>query len=136
MAITDQQIAASLRRIEAVLGAAVGSRELKTIVDHSFEPQEISHKTITGYKKLIVNVYALVARAEELTEAKPSKPASKSAALTLSVRMPLPGGASYQVAVGTITKAGVTSIDLDLCPNAFDLVIEVDGDAEYAVFGI
>lgn len=138
MASPETQMAGSLRRIEAIAQAAAGVREVKQVAGRTTGDQTINHETVAGYKKLIISVYKLTIKPEEPAtgDAKPAPKAGK-ATLSIAVKIPLPGGEDvYQLTNATIIKSGVTDLDLEICPNKFDLVIEVEGEAEYAIYGL
>jgi hypothetical protein len=140
MASTDTQIAASLRRIEAIAQSAAGARELKPLAERVTGDLDKSIKTIAPYKRLIVNVHRLEKAAEE-TPPQGDKPAplpkAAKATIALSLKIPLPGGKDvYPIASINISKSGVTDLDLDFCPSEFSLIAEVEGEAEYSIYGI
>lgn len=139
MANIDQQMASSLRRIEAMLQAGAGVSEIRPILSQGAGSQVASHEVVCGYQRLLVNVYKLApAKAAEEGADAAAKPAAKvgKASLSIAVKTPLPDGELYQIAAATVSKPGLTEIELPFCPKSLQLEIEVEGEAEYAVFGV
>lgn len=139
----EQQMAGSLRRIDASLQSLNGARALRTIVDRTHGAQVVDHANAIGYKMLLLKVYDLGAKpgkpeAEPETkgEAKPkAEPKAVKAGISVTVNVVLPDGDLYPVASEATAKAGQLEIELPWAIGEFQLAITVDGEAEYAVFG-
>lgn len=153
MASIDQKMAASLRRTEAIVKALrdhfLGAQPIDAVLESAGSGfVELVPRTDKGQvypidasmRRLVIVVYALAAtpapKAKEGEDAKAKSTAKSTAKLSAEARTRLPDGSLYVMADDATTKACQLELVLDICPDQFDLVINVDGDAEFAVFGI
>jgi hypothetical protein len=135
----DKQMVNHLRQLSAVMLASHGAREFNPVIDRTTEETRDTGTCLTPhqYGHVILMVYALKPK-DAPTEEKATTPKSTAKpSITVKVNGLLnEAGDTCLIASFTATKEGTHLIELPFLSSRYQVQVDVDGTAEYAVYAI